>query len=295
LRFVTAGDRSAGVALPEGWRLTSVAGGSVAFEGPNGEAGSLGSLFQGIADPRWPSARGGVGVQFVCPLQNDLFSSYVCLVNQSRQKRHLSQGHFTLTSSKVLPSQGGAAPPPMEISFKVDYNDGHGQRTGTGRLDPSYVRGMPTWGLFVSVSNLPDSVYASEKPTLDAICRSYSQDRSVISREQGQVMAGIQAAGERSRINAQESDQRLKNFDQQYEQSRQAFNTQNSTQDSHDDYLAWSSKINQNYILDQEVVKDIPSNGTATVGDKFGDSLVKHFPNEFEVVPNQQMVRGRDF
>jgi hypothetical protein len=195
LRFVTAGDRSAGVALPEGWRLTNVAGGSASFEGPNGEQGSLGILFQGIADPRWPSARGGPGVQYVCPLQSDLFSSYVCLVNQARQKNHLPQAHFTLTSSKVLPSQGSSAPAPMEIQYKVDLNDGRGQRTGTGRLDASHVAGLQTWGLFVSSSSLPDSVYASEKATLDAICRSYTQDRSVVSREQGQVMAGIQAAG----------------------------------------------------------------------------------------------------
>ena len=59
--------------------------------------------------------------------------------------------------------------------------------------------------------------------------------------------------------------------------------------------LDWSSKVTQNYILDRSVVKDNEWDERGTVGNRFADSLVKANPDRFEIVPNQEMIRGRDY
>ncbi|HEX3892703.1 MAG TPA: hypothetical protein VHW46_09045 [Terracidiphilus sp.] len=45
----------------------------------------------------------------------------------------------------------------------------------------------------------------------------------------------------------------------------------------------------------RSVVKDTENDDRATVGNRFADSLVKSNPGRFEIVQNQDMIRGRDF
>jgi hypothetical protein len=42
-------------------------------------------------------------------------------------------------------------------------------------------------------------------------------------------------------------------------------------------------------------VKDVEYDDRATVGNRFADSLVKANPNRFEIVQNQDLIRGRDY
>ena len=65
--------------------------------------------------------------------------------------------------------------------------------------------------------------------------------------------------------------------------------------DQHMANIDWQSKITQDYILDRSVVKDVEYDDRATVGNRFADSLVKANPNRFEIVQNQDLIRGRDY
>ncbi len=279
LRVQTGGDRSASLALPEGWRVLSVAGGSITAEGPDGERIGLGLMTQGIRDPR--SMGGGYGMPgmraggIVCPASGDLFNAYVCVINQARQKANQPQGTFTLKSSRPL---GGGA---VEAIFEVDLHDGKGPRNGSARLQALITRGLPTWALTISNSSVPKTVAAAEAPTMKAIIASYSQDRRVINGEQRQVMNSIRAAGERSRIQAAAADQRR-------EASASAF-------DAHMDNIDRQSKAMQNYTLDRSQIQDNDLNGRATVSNGLADALVATDPNRYQVIPPGSFLKGVDY
>jgi hypothetical protein len=277
LRVQTGGDHSASLTLPEGWRVVSVAGGSISAEGPNGERIGLGLMAQGIRDPR--SAGGVYGMPgmrgVVCPAGGDLFNAYVCVVNQQRRNANQPQGTFTLKSSRPL---GGGA---IEAIFEVDLHDGKGPRDGSARLQALITRGLPTWALSISNSSVPKTVAAAEAPTMKAILASYSQDRRVINGEQRQVLGQIRAAGERSRIEADAANQRR-------EASTSAF-------DAHMDNIDRQSKAMQNYTLDRSQIQDNDLNGRATVSNGLADALVATDPNRYQVVPPGSFLKGVDY
>ncbi len=281
----TGGDRSAMISLPPGWQLTSVAGGAIFAQGTHGEMVGLQAAYQGIIDPRYPQSRqliygpmGGRGPKLVCPLGEDLFEDYVCVVNQARRNNGKSEGTFRVTSEQ--PQQGPGRIRPVLVLFTVDYHDGMGPRNGSGRLDLLGMAG-PTWALAFSMSNIPEQYAASEAETLKAVVASYRRNESVISAENAAVM-------DRIRQQAAANEAQAKALNERREQSSQAF-------DQHMGNLDWQSKITQDYILDRTVVKDNDYDGTATVGNKFADYLIKTNPDRFEVVPNQELIRGRDY
>ena len=108
-------------------------------------------------------------------------------------------------------------------------------------------------------------------------------------------MDRIHQAAERSRIEADAANQRREQNSQAYEEHRQALNQNSSQFDEHMGNLEWSSKVTQDYILDRSVVKDNDYDATATATNKFADALVKANPDRFEIVQNQDMIRGRDY
>ena len=79
-------------------------------------------------------------------------------------------------------------------------------RKGNVRIDPVYTRGSPTWAMTVTNSSAPQSLYVTQNPVMTAMYKTYSQDRSVIGREQQMIMDGIAAAGVRSRADAAAAD-----------------------------------------------------------------------------------------
>lgn len=280
LRQATGGDRSASIGLPPGWQITNVAGGFLSATGPNGEFFAINGMFQQIHDPRSMNQGfgGGRGPMLVAPMQGDLFSSYVSLVNQSRQSQGKPPANFHLISSQKVGQQA------IQAFFQVDGHDGKGMRKGNVRLDPLYTRGVPTWALSYTVSNAPETVYAAQTPVMAAMYKSYSQDRNVIGREQQAVLNGIAAAGERSKAQAAAADQRR-------EASSAAFT-------QHRDDINRNSKAFQNYILDRSQLSAVGSNGLTyhgTVGNNTAAALVAAYPNQFQIVPPSGFIKGPDF
>jgi hypothetical protein len=56
-----------------------------------------------------------------------------------------------------------------------------------------------------------------------------------------------------------------------------------------------SSKMNQDYILDRSVVRDTENAARGTVSNSYADSLVRGNPDRFQIVPNQDLLKGRDY
>jgi hypothetical protein len=280
LHRTTAGDRSVYIDLPDGWKLLSVAGGSVTAEGPRGEKLGLNLMVQGIRDPRvrdqFAGIRGRSGTApIVYPFGGDLFAAYTNIVNQVRRNQHLPEATFQLTKS--IPQPGGA----IEAHFDVDLHDGFGPRVATARINELGGRGAATYAMGISGSSLPKTVAAAETATLMAIIRSASQDQNVVRGEQGAVMANIRAAGERSKAQAAAADQRR-------EASAAAF-------DAHMDNIDRQSKAMQNYTLDRSQIQDNDLNGRATVSNGLADALVKADPTRYQVVPPSAFLKGADY
>jgi hypothetical protein len=285
LRQATGGDRSASIGLPPGWHITTVAGGYLSALGPDGEMMDISSMFQQIHDPRaGQQGMGYVGAfrqngpTLVAPLQGDLFTSYASLVNQVRQSRGKPPASFHLVSSQKVGQQA------VQAVFEVDLHDGKGPRRGNVRLDPVYTRGVPTWGLMFTSTNAPVSVYPVQSQVMNAMYKTYSQNRAIINGEQQTVLNGIAAAGERSRIQAAAADQRREN-------SSAAFN-------AHMDDISANSKAMQNYTLDRSTLSYRGEDGHqyhGTFENPTADALVAHDPTRFTIIQSQQFIKGVDY
>jgi len=55
------------------------------------------------------------------------------------------------------------------------------------------------------------------------------------------------------------------------------------------------SKMTQDYILDRSVVRDNDLNERGTVNNSYADSLVRANHDRFELVGNQDLIRGKDY
>jgi hypothetical protein len=269
LHRVTAGDRSVYISIPDGWKVDSVAGGSVQAEGPKGERVGLNLMAQGILNSRM-----AVPGRLAYPFGGDIFTAYTSIVNQSRANQRLPAATFQLTSSKAL---GGGA---IQVAFDVDLHDGFGDRAATARLQELGGAGG-TWALSFSNSSLPKTIAAAENATLMAVIQSASQNSAVVKAEQGAVMQGIAAAGALSNEEAQTADARRV-------ASAQAFDASMDNIDS-------QSKAMQNYTLDRSQIQDNDSNGRATVSNGLADAMVQSDPTRYQVVPPSQFLKGADY
>jgi predicted GNAT family acetyltransferase len=295
----TGGDYSVLIDLPPNWRVTSVAGGSINVEGTHGEMVSLQSAFQQIIDPRRPGAQSlmyggmaGRGPKVVCPLGPDLFEDYVCVVNQIRRNKDKPPAAFNLTSS--TPQSGPGQIRPLAVFFTVDLHDGMGLRNGSGRLDLMGSAGA-TWALGFSMSNIPQKYAGTEAATLKAVVASYRRNEKVISAENAGVMERIRQQGIANEHQTEVINSNREANKQAFEGHMQTLRKNDADNDEHMGNIDWQSKITQDYILDRSVVKDTELDGTATVGNRFADALVKANPYKFEIVPNSELIRGRDY
>jgi hypothetical protein len=297
LRMATGGDRSASVGLPEGWKLTGVAGGQLTAEGPNGEMVGLGILYQGIHNPgARPPSFGGMGrnVPLVAPFDGDLFSDFTSVTNQVRRTRHLPPGTFKLTRSENLPGNQQEQRV-VQLIFEVDLHDGKGPRKGSARVGTMHVRGLDTWAMTVSSSNVPSALAQAEDATLKAIIRSYSQDGKVIARETSEVIGRINASARaaQTRANAQSAANDAHN--RAFDAHMKDLDANSRAFDAHMDGLDRSSKSFQNYQLDREVIQDNDRSERGTVGNGYGDALVKANPDRFQYVKQEDFIKGVDY
>jgi predicted GNAT family acetyltransferase len=152
-----------------------------------------------------------------------------------------------------------------------------------------------TWALGFSMSNIPQKYADLEAGTLKAVVASYRRNESVISAENAAVMDRIRQQGIANQQQADALNANREANKQSFDNHMQGLRQNDADNDQHMANIDWQSKITQDYILDRSVVKDLEYDDRATVGNRFADSLVKGNPNRFEIVQNQDLIRGRDY
>jgi hypothetical protein len=294
MHSATAGDRSASIGLPDGWKLTQVLGGSLRAEGPNTEAVFLGLLFQGIRDPsRPPPAYMGRGSGLVASFNGDLFNAYTAVINQTRQANGLSPATFTLLQEQPIaaPGEGRVILAMMDL----DLHDGRGPRTGSVRLGAVYFQGAPTWALSVNGSQAPKTVAAQVGPTIKAMVASYSQNSAVVGAEQRAALNRVQNDAAAAAAQGRALDARREASNSSFDAHMKSIDRSNAGFNSHLDDLDRSSKVFQDYQLDRSVVRDNDYSERGTVSSSYADSLVRANPDRFQIVPNQDLIKGQDY
>jgi hypothetical protein len=303
LHVATAGDRSASIGLAPGWQITGVSGGQLTAEGPNGEQIGLGILYQGIQDPRSANQRGPYAppnrgpAPIVCPYGGDAFEAYICVVNQMRQSKGKPAATFKLTSEQKLPANQQEQQVVQAI-FEMDLHDGKGMRKASARIGEMHVANLPTWALTLNGSNAPESVYAAQNPTIMAMVHSYSENAAVINQETKGVIDNIHAIGAASAAQAKAADQRREASSAAFNQHMNTLNQNDAAQTSHMDEIDRQSKAFQDYTLDRSVVSVQGDDGQTyhgTFTNPTADTLVKSNPDKFQIVANQDLVKGVDY
>jgi hypothetical protein len=297
LYAATGGDRSAMVKVPATWQLTYVGGGQLMAEGDRGEMISMGMIYQNIINPQYrpplnlPRVPMGNGPKVICPINPNLFIDYVCVINQVRRNNGKSQGTFNLTSVQRQPDTAIVA------YFTVDFNDGMGPRDASARIGFMVTPNPQSaaYAIGVSMSNIPKKYGSITDPTLKAVTDSYSQDANVVAREGAADISRINAQGEINREAGHQIDINRENNTKAFNSHMTDLKNNDTYIDQHNADIDWQSKINQNYILDRSVIRDVDDTAHATLGNNFAAALVKANPNTLEYVPNQQLVQGFDF
>jgi hypothetical protein len=212
----------------------------------------------------------GLLYQGLPPQGPDLFANFVNASNQFRSSHGMQPATYTgITKTAISPKA-------VQVLFTADLHDGVGPRKGSVRVD--------SWGpraFSVSGSNIPERFAEEENATMMAVIQSYKQNTQMIAQMQQGVMNRIQA--DAARANAQTDA-----INARRESSTAAFN-------QHMDNLDRSSKINQDYILDRSVVRDTQNAERGTVSNSYADSLVRNNPDRFQIVANQDLIKGKDY
>ncbi len=262
----SGGDHSAVISLPRGWQVTSVASGTLTAAGPNGEMIFLGMLYQGFA------------------MGPDLFENFVNISNQYRRKNGLQPGTYTVIDRTNVPGNA------IQVMFKADLHDGVGPRRGSVRLGLWGPRAMSVDG-----SNIPERFADEENATLLAVIRSYRQNEQMMAQLRQGAMNRVQADAARASAQSAALNERREASNAAFNQHMGNLDAQNGAFDSHMDAIDRTSKMNQDYILDRSVVRDNENAGRGTLSNSYADSLVRSNPDRFQIVPNQDLIKGRDF
>jgi hypothetical protein len=266
LTQVSGGDQSAAIGLPAGWKITSVASGTLTAAGSNGEMIFLGLLYQGF------------------PMGPDLFTNFVNISNQYRAQHGLPTGTYTGINKTNL------SPQAVQVTFHVDFNDGIGPRRGSVRLDSWGPRAMAVNG-----SNIPERFADEENPTMNAVIASFRQNEQMMAQLRQGAMNRVQNDIARGRAQNDAINARREASNAAFDQHMSKLDAQSSANDAHNDNIDRSSKVFQDYVLDRSVVRDTENGDRGTVTDSYADSLVRGNPDRFQLVPNQNLIKGRDY
>jgi hypothetical protein len=266
LTQVSGGDHSASISLPAGWTIKSVASGTLSAAGTNGEMIFLGLLYQGV------------------PVSPDLFSSFVNISNQWRGQHGLPQGTYSVINRKSL------SPQAVQVTFHVDFHDDIGPRRGSVRLDSWGPRAMAVNG-----SNIPERFADEENPTMNAVIASFHQNEQMMGQLRQGAMNRVQGDIERSKAQNDAINARREASNAAFNQHMSNLDAQSSANDAHNDNIDRSSKSFQDYVLDRSVVRDTENGERGTVTNSYADSLVRGNPDRFQLVPNQDLIKGKDY
>ena len=294
LQPYTLPDRSASVALPQGWKvLPSSGGGTIMAEGPGDEAVALGYPYL-ASDTNNPSVRqtmatlqrGGLrntsyAKALYYPYGGDLGKTFVDLVQMSRQHQGQGPASIKLASETALPGTVRCA----HLLGQIDPKDGKGVR----EMNTVFCTSPP--GRFGGYMNLayhtavPMALAGNERATMDAILASFSVNNAVVQQQANAIAApAIAQIHEIGRLAAQ--------------QAASAHAAEDAHNASAEKMWDERDKTNQgfsNYLLEQTVIQDNEKGTHSTEWSATADAMVKNNPQRYEYVPNQNFWKGVDY
>jgi hypothetical protein len=182
--------------------------------------------------------------------------------------------------------------------------DGKGMRTFNDLMCAALALDWGGYPLTLNHRLTPDSLVEQEKPTFNAMLRSWKLNSEVLNQQ------AAAAAREKAASDAQIRAQTQRAIDNIHAIGANATARMNATEAANDAQHAgyWAQQDNNarnaqgfsNYLLDQTVVQDnnMYNNGTighGTAWNSTADALVKADPNRFEIVDTPNYWRGIDY
>ncbi len=243
-----------------------MASGTLSAIGANGEMVFLGLVYKGV------------------PMSPDLFSNFVNLSNQYRSQHGLPQGTYSGINRKAVSAQA------VQVTFHVDFNDGIGPRRGSVRLDSWGPRAMAVNG-----SNIPEHLADEENSMMNVVIASFRQNEQMMAQLRQGAMNRVQSDIARSKAQNEAINARREASNAAFDQHTSKLDAQSGANDAHNDNIDRSSKIFQDYTLDRSVVRDTENGERGTVTNSYADSLVRGNPDRFQLVPNQDLIKGKDY
>jgi hypothetical protein len=147
----------------------------------------------------------------------------------------------------------------------------------------------------VNGSNIPERFADEENPTMNAVIASFRQNEQMMAQLRQGAMNRVQNDIARGRAQNDAINARREASNAAFDQHMSKLDAQSSANDAHNDDIDRSSKVFQDYVLDRSVVRDTENGDRGTVTDSYADSLVRGNPDRFQLVPNQNLIKGRDY
>lgn len=292
LHRYTAPDQSVSVSLPDGFKVTTAAGGTINAEGANGEVVVIGGGFNAM-DTRNPRVQQTMRIVQQGGLRNTVYAkalyypyggdpgrTYADLLNMLRQRNGLPAA--TIEVAQETPVGGNCA----HLVGRSDLKDGAGVREFSiifciGREQPvSGIYGNTIYGTAV-----PVALAAKERATMGAVLASFEVNEAVVAREANAIaapqIAAIHQIGQRAA--------------QQAADAHAAEDAHNRSVEARWDSQDKRNQAFSNYLLDQTVIQDNEHNAHGTVWNSTADLLVKSDPNRFEYVQTPNFWKGIDY
>jgi hypothetical protein len=198
----------------------------------------------------------------------------------------LKAAEYSQVTQTNIPGPGHA----IQALFTVDLKDGVGPRKGSVRVD--------YWGpaaFSVSGSNLPIGIADSENATMLAVIHSYTQNEQMMAQMRQGEIDRVHADAARANAQSAAINARREASNAAFDQHMSNLNSQFSANDAHMDSIDRASKMQQDYMLDRSVVTDNENGDRGTVSNNYADSLVHANPDRYQIVPNQNMIKGADY
>jgi hypothetical protein len=147
----------------------------------------------------------------------------------------------------------------------------------------------------VNGSNIPERFADDESLTMNSVIASFRQNEQMMAQLRQGAMNRVQNDIARGRAQNDAINARRESSNAAFDQHMSTLDAQSSANAAHNDDIDRSSKAFQDYMLDRSVVRDTDNGDRGTLTNSYADSLVRGNPDRFQVVPNQDLIKGKDY
>jgi hypothetical protein len=282
-------DGSGSVDLPDGWKLIGAPKGKMDVVGPNGEKMLFGVYLPVISPSNRQlvqletgnGRRPAPGLETIVPYNDDPVEAFKAVSAKLAEKQHRQPPSIEVT--KVTPIQSQGPGKQVILLADMDFHDGKGVAAATMllRMGPPKANGM--WSIFLNQVLIPKELAARESPITGAISRSVRiNDQVILAEQQSELKAH---AAYTDAVLQRGRDIQAAN-DAQHESVRAKWDADDK-----------QSQAFSNYLLDRAVISGTGdlSNAHETVDSDYAARLVTEHPDQFQYVPTQNYLKGRDY